>query len=150
MALQRVATPYSANLCDIQSERLSRSRTAAPLTAVRGYNSAWFHAELKARGIEPCIPSGRSCKFHKIATPHLTIIATRSRACLPRSGVGCLATRYDLCFRTSSVICIAASRHLGGWDDVVAAQRHRHGLDEMKPVVSHTNGDSKAATTKTR
>ncbi|MFC0195115.1 IS5 family transposase, partial [Aureimonas pseudogalii] len=35
---------------------------AAHLIADRGYDSAWFRAELDARGIEPCIPSSRSRK----------------------------------------------------------------------------------------
>lgn len=33
---------------------------AEHLIADRGYDSAWFRAELEARGIEPCNPSSRS------------------------------------------------------------------------------------------
>lgn len=35
---------------------------ATHLIADRGYDSAWFRAELEARGIKPCIPSSRSRK----------------------------------------------------------------------------------------
>ena len=81
------------------------------LIADRGYDSAWFREELKARGIEPCIPSSRSRKTpfdydkvlyrqrHKVENLFAKLKDWRR-----------IATRYDRCAHTFfSAICIAAA-----------------------------------------
>ncbi|TCO15892.1 transposase [Camelimonas lactis] len=84
---------------------------ASALIADRGYDSAWFRAELAARDIEPCIPSSRSRKTpypydralyrqrHKIENLFAKLKDWRR-----------IATRYDRCAHTFfSAICIAAT-----------------------------------------
>ena len=84
---------------------------ASHLIADRGYDSAWFRAELEARGIEPCIPSSRSRKTpyaydttlyrqrHKVENLFAKLKDWRR-----------VATRYDRCAHTFfSAICIAAA-----------------------------------------
>ncbi len=84
---------------------------AALLIADRGYDSAWFRAELEAQGIEPCIPSSRSGKVpfpydaalyrqrHKVENLFAKLKDWRR-----------IATRYDRCAHTFfSAICIAAA-----------------------------------------
>ena len=81
------------------------------LIADRGYDSAWFRAELQSRGIEPCIPSSRSRKVpfdydkvlyrqrHKVENLFAKLKDWRR-----------IATRYDRCAHTFfSAICIAAT-----------------------------------------
>ncbi|MGX1098669.1 transposase [Amorphus sp. MBR-141] len=81
------------------------------LIADRGYDSAWFRAELEARGIKPCIPSSQSRKVpfaydtvlyrqrHKVENLFAKLKDWRR-----------IATRYDRCAHTFfSVICIAAA-----------------------------------------
>lgn len=81
------------------------------LIADRGYDSAWFRTELKARGIQPCIPSSRSRKVpfpydaalyrqrHKVENLFAKLKDFRR-----------IATRYDRCAHTFfSAICIAAA-----------------------------------------
>ena len=84
---------------------------ASHLIADRGYDSAWFRAELKARGIEPCIPSSKSRnkpypydkalyrQRHKVENLFARLKDWRR-----------VATRYDRCAHTFfSAICIAAT-----------------------------------------
>jgi len=84
---------------------------ASHLIADRGYASAWFRAEIEARGIEPCIPSSRSRKVpfdydkapcrqrHKVENLFAKLKDWRS-----------VAARYDRCAHTFfSAICIAAA-----------------------------------------
>ena len=84
---------------------------ASHLIADRGYDSAWFRAELEARGIEPCIPSSKSRKQpfdydkilyrqrHRIENLFAKLKDWRR-----------IATRYDRCAHTFfSAICIAAT-----------------------------------------
>jgi len=84
---------------------------AQALIGDRGYDSNWFRAALKARGIEPCIPPTRSRKApldydktlyrtrHKIENLFAKLKDWRR-----------IATRYDRCAHTFfSAICIAAA-----------------------------------------
>ncbi|GAB1716942.1 MAG: transposase, IS4 family [Nitrobacter sp.] len=84
---------------------------ATALIADRGYDSNWFRAALKARGVKPCIPPTRSRKRalaydkmlyrsrHKIENLFARLKDWRR-----------IATRYDRCAHTFfSAICIAAS-----------------------------------------
>ncbi|MEJ0091894.1 MAG: IS5 family transposase [Methylocella sp.] len=84
---------------------------ASMLIADRGYDSNWFRAALKARGVEPCIPPTRSRKLpiaydktlyrqrHKIENMFAKLKDWRR-----------IATRYDRCAHTFfSAICIAAA-----------------------------------------
>ena len=84
---------------------------AGMLIADRGYDSNWFRAALRARGVEPCIPSTRSRKKpiahdrsiyrsrHKIENMFAKLKDWRR-----------IATRYDRCAHTFfSAICIAAA-----------------------------------------
>jgi transposase len=77
----------------------------------RGYDSAWFRAELEAKGIEPCIPSSRGRKLpyacgkilhrqqHKVENLFAKLKDWRR-----------IATRYDRSVHTFfSAICIAAA-----------------------------------------
>jgi len=85
--------------------------TAEHLIADRGYDSAWFRAELEARGIEPCIPSSRS---RKVPYPYDTMLY-RQRHKVENLFAKLkdwrrVATRYDRCAHTFfSAICIAAA-----------------------------------------
>ncbi len=87
---------------------LPRAKT---LIADRGYDSNWFRAALKERGVEPCIPPTRSRKQpldydkalyrsrHKIENLFAKLKDWRR-----------IATRYDRCAHTFfSAICIAAA-----------------------------------------
>lgn len=84
---------------------------AQALIGDRGYDSNWFRAALKARGIEPCIPPTRSRKApldydktlyrtrHKIENLFAKLKDWRR-----------VAMRYDRCAHTFfSAICIAAA-----------------------------------------
>ena len=84
---------------------------ASALIADRGYDSNWFRAALKAKGVEVCIPSTRSRKQplaydkglyrsrHKIENLFAKLKDWRR-----------IATRYDRCAHTFfSAICIAAA-----------------------------------------
>ncbi len=84
---------------------------AKALIADRGYDSNWFRAALKARGVEPCIPPTRSRKSpleydkalyrsrHKIENLFAKLKDWRR-----------IATRYDRCAHAFfSAICIAAA-----------------------------------------
>jgi len=84
---------------------------ASHLIADRGYDSAWFRAELEARGITPCIPSSRGRKKpfdddktlyrqrHKVENLFAKLKDWRR-----------IATRYDRCAHTFfSAICIPAA-----------------------------------------
>ena len=83
---------------------------AATLIADRGYDSRWFREALRAKGIEPCIPSSKSRKIpypydkdlyrqrHKVENLFAKLKDWRR-----------IATRYDRCAHTFfSAICIAA------------------------------------------
>lgn len=85
--------------------------SASTLIADRGYDSNWFRAALKAKGVEPCIPPTRNRKRalvydkalyrsrHKIENLFAKLKDWRR-----------IATRYDRCAHTFfSAICIAAS-----------------------------------------
>jgi putative transposase len=85
--------------------------SASTLIGDRGYDSNWFRQALKAKGIEPCIPSTRSRKVplaydktlyrsrHKIENLFAKLKDWRR-----------VATRYDRCAYTFfSAICIAAT-----------------------------------------
>jgi len=85
--------------------------SANHLIADRGYDSAWFRAELEARSIQPCLPSSRSRKVpfaydaalyrqrHKVENLFAKLKDWRR-----------VATRYDRCAQTFfSAICIAAA-----------------------------------------
>ncbi len=84
---------------------------ASMLIADRGYDSNWFRAALKARGVEPCIPPTRSRK----APLHYdrTLYRTRHRIenlFAKLKDWRRIATRYDRCAHTFfSAICIAAA-----------------------------------------
>jgi transposase len=84
---------------------------APTLIADRGYDSNWFRAALRAKGIEPCIPPIKSRKQplaydkalyrsrHKIENLFAKLKDWRR-----------IATRYDRCAHTFfSAICIAAA-----------------------------------------
>ena len=84
---------------------------ALALIADRGYDSNWFRAALKAKGMEACIPPTRSRKQplaydkglyrsrHKIENLFAKLKDWRR-----------IATRYDRCAHTFfSAICIAAA-----------------------------------------
>ena len=84
---------------------------ATTLIADRGYDSRWFRQALKARGIEPCIPSSKSRKVpfaydkalyrqrHKVENLFAKLKDWRR-----------IATRYDRCAHTFfSAICLAAT-----------------------------------------
>lgn len=84
---------------------------AKTLIADRGYDSNWFRAALKERGVEPCIPPTRSRKQpldydkalyrsrHKIENLFAKLKDWRR-----------IATRYDRCAHAFfSAICIAAA-----------------------------------------
>ena len=84
---------------------------ARALLADRGYDAGWFRDALRARGITPCIPPGRSrkkaCPYdqdlykqrHKIGIMFGRIRDWRRRA-----------MRYDRCAHTFfSALCLAAS-----------------------------------------
>jgi putative transposase len=84
---------------------------AKALIADRGYDSNWFRAALKAKGMEACIPPTRSRKQplpydkalyrsrHKIENLFARLKDWRR-----------IATRYDRCAHTFfSAICIAAA-----------------------------------------
>jgi len=84
---------------------------AKTLIGDRGYDSNWFRQALKARGIDPCIPSTRS---RKTPLPHDKVLyRTRHRIenlFARLKDWRRIATRYDRCAHTFfSAICIAAS-----------------------------------------
>ncbi len=84
---------------------------ASALIADRGYDSNWFRAALKARGVEPCIPPtrGRKAPLHY----DRTLYRTRHRIenlFVKLKDWRRIATRYDRCAHTFfSAICIAAA-----------------------------------------
>ncbi|MCP3397140.1 IS5 family transposase [Bradyrhizobium sp. CCGB20] len=84
---------------------------ASALIADRGYNSNWFRAALKAKGMQACIPPTRSRKQPLVYDKGLY----RSRHKIEHLFAKLkdwrrIATRYDRCAHTFfSAICIAAS-----------------------------------------
>ena len=84
---------------------------ASTLIADRGYDSSDFRLALTEKGIEPCIPSNRSCKA---PLPHDKVLY-RQRHKIENMSAKLkdwrrVATRYDRCAHTFfSAICIAAS-----------------------------------------
>ena len=84
---------------------------ATALLGDRGYDSNWFRAALKAKGIEPCIPSTKS---RKVAIPHDKALYRQRHRIENMFGrlkdKRRIATRYDRCAHTFfSAICIAAT-----------------------------------------
>ncbi|WP_063614907.1 hypothetical protein [Bradyrhizobium sp. ARR65] len=85
--------------------------SASALIADRGYNSKWFGAALKAKGIKASIPPTRNRKS-PLAYEGLYRSVARSKTYSPNSRIGrCIAPpRYGRCAHTFfSAVCIAAA-----------------------------------------